>query len=323
MNKVIGVKSVDFSVVASGSGAVNYNGKVSVKGDKGTELKNHIMPKLRGYSNESGKIKEENGYRYKKKATEVCFKENPLYISQNCIRHHLFKDQSHDFHFASKEGSDKDPKKLLISVSGLLRGYVIPRTQNKRTSPLLIEDFVDQLGNGNFEQFGNSGEKGSNSIYSKTTFGETQYFAKGSISIEHLQFISLDKKFDREALIVSDQDKGFALAKELTEFLQELDPVSDLNPVAEFGEYYRVGSIYQEPEVGILLNNDAISILVDLMLELISDLSIKQAKGWMSVDSVNVDYNNSSTMMRIAKDPENVNSELTEDFAVYYQKVEA
>jgi hypothetical protein len=322
MTKVIGIKSVDFSLVASGVGVVNNNGSVSVQGPDGKEINNHMMPKLRGYTNESGKIKEDNGYRFKKKATEVDFKENPLYISQNCIRHHLFKDQSHDFHFASKKGTDKDPKKLLLSISGLLRGYVLPATQNKRTSPLLIEDFVDQLGNGNFEQFGNSGEKDSNSIYSKTTFGETKYLAKGSLSIEQLQFISLDKKFDRESIVIKNEKEGNALAQELTEFLSDLEPDSKLSPVAEYGNYYRIGSIYHEPEVGILLNNDAITLLVNLMMELIQGLSIRQAKGWMSVDSVEMDYNDSTTMMRIHKDKDNVNEELSEDFAVYYAKVE-
>lgn len=70
----------------------------------------------------------------------------------------------------------------------------MPSSQCKRTSPLLLEDFIDQLGNGNFEQMGRSGSKGkgqndkgdevaSNSFFSKTTFGEAQYLSYGSISI--------------------------------------------------------------------------------------------------------------------------------------------
>ena len=60
----------------------------------------------------------------------------------------------------------------------------IPNTQCKKKVTSLIEDFVDQLGNGNFEQFANSGAKDSNSIYSKTTFGKTEYISNASISIE-------------------------------------------------------------------------------------------------------------------------------------------
>jgi len=320
MEKVEGIKSVDFLIRASGNGVVNWNGTTPVRGLDGKELNNHMLPKLRGYNNETGKIKEENGYRYKKLATEINFKETPLYVSQNCIRHHLFKDQSSDMHFASKKGSNLDSKFLLMSISGLLRGYVIPSTQCKRKSALIMTDFVDELGNGNFEQFGNSGEKDSNSIYSKTTFGETKYNAKGSISIEDLQFISLDKKFDRESYVVKNEVEGHKLAKELTEFLKELDPLSNSKPLAEFGEYYRKGSIYRECESGILINQDGLKILIKIQLELIENLSIKQAKGWLQVESLELDYNNSSKMFRLEKNKMEVLEDLEDDFAVYYVK---
>lgn len=44
----------------------------------------------------------------------------------------------------------------LSSITGLIRGYVVPQTQFKRTGPLLNTDFV---GKGNFEQRGRSGTK--------------------------------------------------------------------------------------------------------------------------------------------------------------------
>ena len=200
MEKVTGIKSVDFKVVALGHGVVNWNGPTSLTGDSGKTVDNHTLPKLRGYTNLTGKIKEETGYKYKKEATDINFKETPLYISQNCIRHHLFKSQAFDLHYAKKNNLEQ----VLASVTGLIRGYVVPSSQNKRTSPLLLEDFVDQLGNGNFEQFGQAGERDSSSFYSKTTFGDTKYISYGSISIEQLQFISLDKKFDREAMEIKE-----------------------------------------------------------------------------------------------------------------------
>ncbi len=320
ISKVTGIKSVDLKIAASGNGAVNYNGTVSLMGPKGMEIKNHMMPKLRGYTNETGKVREDSGYRFKKSASEVNFIENPLYISQNCIRHHLFKDQSYDFHFASKKGSDKDPKHLLLSISGLLRGFVVPSTQCKRKSPLLIEDFVDHLGNGNFEQLGNSGSKDSNSIFSKTTFGNTEYTSFASISIEELQFISLDKKFDREAYVLKNKKEGLLLADELTDLLKDFDPNFKGSPAAEFGEYYRKGSIYKEVECGLLLNQDAIKLLIVSMIELIEELSINQAKGWMSVDGIECDYNDSGSMMRIKKNPDAVEDEQDGDFAIYYVK---
>lgn len=333
-NKVTGIKSVDFKVEAIGNGVVNWNGKTIVGNPKGgKELDNHMIPKLRGYNNETGQISEK-GHRFKKLASEIDFKETPLYVSQNCIRHHLFKNESHDMHFASKIGTkdnkinsltskigqNLDPKKLLISISGLLRGYVIPNTQCKRKSPLLIDDFVDTLGNGNFEQFGNSGEKDSNSIYSKTTFGKTKYVAHGSISIEDLQFISLDKKFDRESFVLKNDKSGEELAKELSDFIASLDIINGSKVNVEYGDFIRVGTIYNEPEKGLLLNDAAVSILVELMIEMIEELSIKQAKGWLSVSSIEVDYNDSKSMMRIVKDPQSIETEKDTEYAVYYSK---
>jgi len=255
MSKVEGIKSVDFKIKALGHGVVNWNGPTTLTGDGGKTVDNHTLPKLRGYTNLTGKVKEETGYKYKKEATDIDFKETPLYISQNCIRHHLFRSQAFDIHYAKKSNLQN----VLSSVTGLVRGYVVPATQNKRTSPLLMEDFVDQLGNGNFEQFGQAGERDSSSFFSKTTFGDTEYISYGSISIEQLQFISLDKKFDREAMEIK-EGQGEEIAQGVQEFIQSLNP--DLSPEAIFhANYVRAGTIFEEGEVGILLNNDAIQIL--------------------------------------------------------------
>jgi len=313
MEKVIGIKSVDFKIIALGHGVVNWNGPTNLAQENGTTVDNHTLPKLRGYTNLSGKVKEETGYRYKKEATDVDFKKNPLYISQNCIRHHLFKAQAFDLHFAKKANIGK----VLASVTGLIRGFVIPASQNKRTSPLLVEDFVDQLGNGNFEQFGQAGERDNSSFYSKTTFGDTKYISYGSISMEQLQFISLDKKFDREAMEIK-QGQGEEVAKAVQEFIQSLNP--NLKPVATFHEnYVRKGTIFDEGENGILLNQDAIKALIDYTLGLIADLSIRQAKSYMYVDELIVDYNDSNKMMRIKRDESDISSTPQAEFATYFE----
>ena len=169
MQKVTGVKSVDFKIVALGHGVVNWNGPTTLQ-DEGRIIDNHTLPKLRGYTNLTGKDSEK-GYKLKKSPTDIDFKKTPLYISQNCIRHHLFREQAFDLHNAG----ERNLQQVLTSVTGLIRGYVVPSSQCKRTSPLLIEDFVDQLGNGNFEQFGQAGARDSSSFFSKTTFGDTEY----------------------------------------------------------------------------------------------------------------------------------------------------
>ena len=311
MEKVTGIKSVDFKIKALGHGVVNWNGPTTLSSE-GRTVDNHTLPKLRGYTNLTGKVKEETGYQYKKEATDIDFKKTPLYISQNCIRHHLFRDQSFDLHFAA----EKSLQLVLASISGLIRGYVVPASQCKRTSPLLMEDFVDQLGNGNFEQFGQAGERDSSSFFSKTTFGDTEYVSYGSISVEQLQFISLDKKFDRAAMIIKD-DQGDEVALAVQDFIQSLDPKT--TPSATFHtNYVRKGTIFEEGEVGILLNNDAIKVLIEFSLTQISELSIRQAKSYMYVDEILVDYNDSHKMMRIKRDESEISEQATSDFAVYF-----
>ncbi len=325
MQKVTGIKSVDFKVIAKGYGVVNWNGPTKLSGDDGKEVENHTLPKLRGYTNLTGKEKEtEKGiYKYKKHASDINFKETPLYISQNCIRHHLFREQNFDLHYAK----DKNLQNVLASITGLVRGYVVPSSQCKRTSPLLLEDFVDQLGNGNFEQLGKSGSKekdkddkgndvASNSFFSKTTFGETEYLAYGSINIEQLQFISLDKKFDRCAMVIGSSD-GEKIAESVQNFIKSLDP--SRNPKVIFQKnYVRSGTIFEEGEVGILLDNAAIDILVKETIRMISELNIRQAKGYMYVDSILVDYNDSNKMMRIKRSESEISQMPKTQYAGYF-----
>jgi len=321
MEKVTGIKSVDFKITALGHGVVNWNGPTQLSHD-GTNVDNHSLPKLRGYTNLTGKISEK-GFNYKKDITDIDFKKTPLYISQNCIRHHLFRDQAFDIHYAA----EKSLQGVLASITGLVRGYVVPSSQCKRTSPLLMEDFVDELGNGNFEQMGRSGskdagvdakgkDKKSNSFFSKTTFGDTKYTSYGSISIEQLQFISLDKKFDRCAMVIK-EGQGEEVAQAVQDYIQSLD--LNLNPQATFHQnYVRGGTIFEEGENGILLNNDAVQALIEHTLKMIGELSIRQAKSYMYVDEVLVDYNDSHKMMRIKHDEGDVSGEASSDYASYF-----
>ena len=310
--KITGIRSVDFKIVAKGHGVVNWNGPTNLQGEDGKTVDNHTMPKLRGYSNLSGRVKE-TGYKYRKEPTDIDFKKTPLYISQNCVRHHVFKAQAFDLHYADR----KNIKNVLASITGLVRGFVVPATQNKRTSPLLLEDFVDQLGNGNFEQFGQAGERDSSSFYSKTTFGDTEYISYGSISIEQLQFISLDKKFDREAMEIK-TGEGEEVAKLVEEYIGSLDTKNRFAKATFHENCVRNGTIFEEGENGILLNDDAIAILIEETLRMLNELSIRQAKSYMYVDEVTVDYNDSTQMMRIKKDESLISMEPKNNYAHYF-----
>ena len=316
MEPIKGVRSVDFLVQAAGHGVVNWNGPTTLTGNDGKTVDNHTLPKLRGYTNLTGRIKDDTGYKYKKEPTDIDFKQNPLYISQNCVRHHLFRDQAFDLHYAN----ERNLLDVLTSLTGLVRGYVVPASQSRRASPLLLEDFVDQLGNGNFEQFGQAGERDDSSFFSKTTFGDTRYLSHGSISMEQLQFISLDRKFDRAAMDIDDGE-GPEIAKSIEDFLQRLD--KSLQPEAEFhANWVRKGAIYGIGEAGLLLNQDAQEVLVRATLSRIEELMIRQAKGYMYVEEVTVDYNDSSQMMRIKRDPSTIAEERQSDYAIYYEKRE-
>jgi hypothetical protein len=313
IKKVEGIKSVDFKIIAKGHGVVNWNGPTNLAQENGTTVDNHTMPKLRGYTNLSGKVKD-NGYKYRKEPTDIDFKKNPLYISQNCIRHHLFREQAFDMHFADR----KNVAQVLASLTGLVRGYVIPSSQYKRTSPLLLEDFVDQLGNGNFEQFSQAGERDSSSFFSKTTFGDTEYISYGSVSIEQLQFIALDNKFDRAAMEIK-EGQGEEIAKQIEKFLQTLNSGGTMQPKAVFHpNYVRAGTIFEEGEAGIMLNDDAIKLIINETLQKLSDLMIRQAKAYMYVDHLVVDYNDSNKMMRIKRDESSISSKSGTNFATYF-----
>jgi hypothetical protein len=328
MNKITGIKSIDFKIKAYGHGVVNWNGPTALADDNRKEINNHTLPKLRGFINLSGDKKDPSdpkSYSYKKKLNEINVKENPLYVSTNCVRNHLFKDTQFDGHFVTKENTPL----LLSNLMGLVRGYVVPQSQCKRTSPLLLEDFVDILGNGNFEQMGRSGAKGGgvnadgvavkdSSFFSKTTFGDTEYLAYGSISVEQLQFISLDQVFGRCSAIVN-KAEAMLLADQITAFLISLAPDSGLSPKAVFHDkYVRFGTIFEMSEVGILLNDDAIKVVVDETLALLLDLSIRQAKGYLTVESMVIDYNDSNKMMRIKRDESSISTEPEAKFASYF-----
>ena len=340
MKKIEGIKSVDFKITAVGEGVVNWNGstelEILIRGEY-KKVKNHSLPKLRGYTNLVTKInKEGKEFSSLKRPDDINFDETPLYISQNCIRHHLFKQEN--FNLQDPEVA-KQMEKLLCSITGLIRGYVIPKKEYKRTSALLITDFnatQETAKHGNFEQMSRSGSKEkeqtksgtdkSTSMFSKTTFGKTEYEAYASISIEQLQFISLDDQFSRQTMEVNSEKEGKEVASQISFFLQDLG--SNTNAKAYYHKnYVRKGSVFtneKHGEAGILLNDGAIDVLIKQMTYLLENLSIRQAKGYMYVDSIEMDYNDSA----LAKDMFRVkrNSGATEKYkntayAVYFEGI--
>lgn len=332
-NKVTGIKSVDFKITAYGHGVVNWNGSTELNtliDGKWTKTTNHNMPKLRGYSNKK-QVFNNKGEKLDvlKEASEVNFAQTPLYISQNCVRYHLFKDDVINWQHPKIH---ENVEQILCSMTGLLRGYVIPKNENKRTSPLLLTDFKEKTGNGNFEQMGRSGSKEkqetksgkdkSNSLFSKTTFGDTEYEAYGSINIEQLQFIALSNDYGQEAIQITTDKEGKELANKIEEYIKTLEFANDNVKATYHNNYIRKGTIFADGQKGILLNDDAVDTLVKQMLFMIESLGFSQAKGFMYVDSVQIDYNDFSKpkdMFRLKRRDSDISSEKGDKpYAVYY-----
>jgi hypothetical protein len=317
-SKINGVKWVDFRIEASGHGVVNWNGSVAVTGPDGKEINNHTIPKLRGFTNKTGKKKDGSDYEYKISADDIDVKKTPVYVSPECIKNNLFKEEAFNITFAT------DPESAMVlipSIIGLLKGYVIAsgNTSIGKKSPFLLESLTEIAGIGNFEQYSKFGSKKSDtSLFSKTTLGDTKYIGYGSLIIEDL-FIPLDDVFGRKAALVPTVEEGVELAKKVTEFLKTLDFDGLKNPEANYNEcYVRQGSLMKAGEAGIVLNEDGVYLVAQYLIHKLTTLHIRQGRGWLAVDKVVVDYNDSNVPMRIKKDIHSISEEQNSKFAVYY-----
>ena len=113
------------------------------------------------------------------------------------------------------------------------------------------------------------------------------------------------------------EGEGETIANSIQSFVKSLN--SNRSPEANFHHnYVRKGTIYEEGEVGILLNSDAVQSLIEHALEMISGLTIRQAKSYMYVDDVVVDYNDSNKMMRIKRDESEVETRPLSEYATYF-----
>lgn len=308
MVRISGIKSVDFAIKAEGFGVVNWNGSASLFSHQAKDyVSNHLLPKMRNV--DMLKVKNFNDIT----------DDAQLYISQNCIKNALFKD----FTYGLKEVSLSNVDEVIPSLVGLVRGYVIAEgsTSLKRKSALFIEDFVANAGTKlNYEQFSQSAARNETSIFSKHTVGKVGYTAYGSINIEDLEFIPLEDSLGRSCYreVITEQE-GIELATSLTEYLKTLDFNGKLSPEAVFSNnYVRINALRPVGEAGILLNNDAIFLIVEEMLNIIKDLYISRSRAYVEVVELLVDYNTGKPM-RIKSNPTDIEKIPEENYAVYYE----
>lgn len=308
MERINGIKSVDFFIIAEGFGVVNWNGSASLFSHQaGKYVSNHLLPKMRGIDMlRVDKFKDID-------------ERAKLYISQNCIKNAIFKNYT----YGLKEVTLSNVENVLSSLIGLVRGYVIAEgsTSLKRKSSLFIEDFVSgEDVSLNYEQFSQSAARNETSIFSKHTTGKTNYTAYGSINIEDLQFLPLEDSLGRSCYReVVTESEGVSLAKEITDFLKTLDFNQTKNPEAVFSNnYVRINSISKTGEAGLLLNDDAIDLIVSEIINIIKDLYISRSRAYVEVKTMIVDYNDGKPL-RIKYSKEDIDKVKNNHYAVYYK----
>lgn len=308
MKRINGIKSVDFFIKAEGFGVVNWNGSASLYSEQaGKNVNNHLLPKMRGID-----------MLTISKMKDIDHKAR-LYISQNCVKNALFKD----FTYGLKEVTLSNVNDVLCSLVGLVRGYVIAEgsTSLKRKSSLFIEDFLSTPDVSlNYEQFSQSAARNETSIFSKHTTGATNYVAYGSINIEDLQFLPLEDSLGRSCYReVVTESEGQDLATKITQFLKELDFSQTKNPQVIFSNnYLRINSICKQGEAGLLLNDDAIDLVVTEIINIIKDLFISRSRAYVEVKELLIDYNEGKAL-RIKHSKEDINPSKDRNYAVYYE----
>ncbi len=121
--------------------------------------------------------------------------------------------------------------------------------------------------------------------------------------------------------MLNKENEGEEIAEKIARFVNKIGNTDQAE--AEYhSNYVRRGSIFNTGEQGILLNDTAIDILINDTLERIRNLNIRQAKGYMYVDSIEVDYNDGSSskdMMRIKTDPGSNAKKEGKEYAKYFE----
>lgn len=321
-----GIKNVDFIIHATGEGVVNANGSFAVYNPAaGVVVKNHVFPKLRNMDPMQRMAKQGGDGSMVVNLSDSALGQAQLIVSSECIRAGIFKDVS----FGLSQVTVENVSDVLASLHGLVRGYLITEGGRNfaRKSPLHVTDFECAKPGLFFNQGSNSKTRGteneSTSIYSyfKTDKG-LKYEGKASLSIEDLQFIPMENSlgrsaFDHQVSIA----RGQLVAAGISEFLTDIAKPGQ-TPEARFvKKTQRIGAVVKVGDAGILLNDDALRVVIDQVVELISGLYIRQGKGYLQVTDVLVDYNDSNRAFRCETDPSSAVGVDSIGFAHYYSEV--
>jgi hypothetical protein len=306
MKKITGVKSVDFKVIAKGRGIVNWNG--SIDGEFGSS---HSVPKMTNFSMYKTITKEDGTtFQVKNSAQNIDFTKSKIFVSQNCIRNALFKEEC-PYHLDLKA---EDATDLLKSLIGTLRGFAIADgSPLMRKSPLMVSDFIatnNEVTDVEIKaKTASKDVKGT--IFSQTSQGKVDYEGIVSLSVEEIQFISLDNTYGRASSLSLSEEEGTKLAKEVENSIKKYSNNEGIK--VTYGIYKRINSVSKGGEIGLLLNEEAIDALVEVTLDKLSNLQIMKNKGFLVSDNVKVRYNQSI----FSEEIESV--EKTSKYAEYYR----
>jgi hypothetical protein len=319
MSKQKNIHSVDFEVKATGHGCVNFNGSYryyseNVQGN----VDNVKTPKMLGFSNVKPSLNEDEKPKYITAESVINSQTAQVYISENCLRHWIFKEgfPNHVSTLSKDNAFD-----LLSSPFGLIRGFAITdKNPLKRKSCLFLEKAIDNNRKLICEMRTTTKQSDNTTLHTVINVGDTEYKFFGSINIEDLQFIPTDNVFGRAA-ILSTSDNLKDLATKITENISNIAKELGLSvmPVAEYGFWKKKGRVISEGEWGILLNQDAIHVLVEWTIDKIKNLYIHQAKSLMKVESVLCDYN-FGNHFRIKRDITSSSSFKNGDYEIYFEK---
>ena len=334
MRIIEGIHTVEVKINGSGYGVVNWNGN-----DTSSKYDNHLLPKMRT-NRKSG--------------------DKHVYVSSNCTRHHLFRDEGKTI-AALKAGmvsgeltvkSEKLTelfKQSLSSIIGLVRGYMYTAKGGQsygRKTALLMEDLQELEGNETTAEICTSawavdkdGNRDSNSLFYRHSLGDTSYEGYAAIDIEGLQFISLDNTLGNAAVPINPK-KGDQQIEDLIESINDylarlctrLNVEYPEPPAVTAGRYRRINNLLDDIEFGLLLNQSAIDVLVLDTLRRLSELKIAQGKGFLAIETVSVLLNKGRQAMSIKKCDHSSDEIVTpstllkhekqREYAVYFEPVD-
>ena len=322
-----GIKNVDFIITATGEGVVNANGSFDVYNPgAGKVVKNHVFPKLRNLDPMQRLARQDGEGSMLFNLSDSALGQAQLIVSSECLRAGIFKDVS----FGLSQVTVANVSAVLASLHGLVRGYLITEGGRNfaRKSPLHVTDFECANPGLFFNQGSNSKVRGTENektaLYSYFKTGkDIEYKGKASLSIEDLQFIPMENSLGRSAfdhqISIS---HGQLVAGGITEFLSDIAKPGQ-TPVARFvKKTQRIGAVAKVGDAGILLNDDALRVVIDQIIEMIRGLYIRQGKGYLQVTDVLVDYNDSNRAFRSEADPSVAVGVDHSGFAHYYAEVD-